>query len=84
MRTWISLFVLITNIAVAEDKLGFDDQFVGAALEYGELVGDVGIHGMMLLLQSAPRIRAAEPIGRSSIEQIGDFSAKGHYAPLSH
>ena len=65
-------------------KLGFDDQFVGAALEYGELVGDVGIHGMMLLLQSAPRDLPAEPIGRSSIEQIGDFSAKGHYAPLSH
>ena len=35
------------------DKLGFDDQLVGAAHEYGELVGDVGIHEWVLLLQSA-------------------------------
>ena len=40
MRTWISLFVLITNVAVAEDKLGFDDRVEivrGLTAEYATL-----------------------------------------------
>src|SRR5436190_10409545 len=40
MRTWISLFVLITNVGVAEDKLGFDDRVEivrGLTAEYATL-----------------------------------------------
>src|ERR1700686_5065750 len=40
MRTWISLFVLITTAAVAEDKLGFDDRVEivrGLTAEYATL-----------------------------------------------
>ena len=40
MRTWISLFILITNVAVAEDKLGFDDRVEivrGLTAEYATL-----------------------------------------------
>src|SRR5260370_19654390 len=40
MRTWISLFVLITTVAVAEDKLGFDDRVEivrGLTAEYATL-----------------------------------------------
>ncbi len=40
MRTWISLFVLITNLAVAQDKLSFDDRVEivrGLTAEYATL-----------------------------------------------
>jgi hypothetical protein len=40
MRTWICLFVLITNVAVAEEKLGFDDRVEivrGLTAEYATL-----------------------------------------------
>jgi hypothetical protein len=40
MRTWISLFVLISTVAVAEDKLGFDDRVEivrGLTAEYATL-----------------------------------------------
>ena len=40
MRTWIYLFVLITNVAVAEEKLGFDDRVEivrGLTAEYATL-----------------------------------------------
>jgi hypothetical protein len=42
----VESFLYAQRLAACElrDKLGFDDQFVGAALEYGELVGDVGVH----------------------------------------
>ena len=71
-----------SSLAPFNGKVAAIGTSAGGNLVY--MVGDVGIHGMTLLLQSAPHILATEPIGRSSIEQIGDFSAKGHYAPLSH
>jgi hypothetical protein len=40
MRTWISLFVLMTNLAVAQDKLSFDDRVEivrGLTAEYATL-----------------------------------------------
>jgi hypothetical protein len=40
MRIWISLFVLMANVAVAEDKLGFDDRVEivrGLTAEYATL-----------------------------------------------
>src|SRR5437660_8814817 len=47
-------------------KLRFDNQFVRAALEYGELMGDVEIHGMMLLLQLRTA-RSCSGIDRSGL-----------------
>ena len=47
-------------------KLCFDNQFVRAALEYGELMSDVKIHGMMLLLQLRTA-RSCNRIDRSEL-----------------
>ena len=40
------------------DELGLDDQLVGAALEDGQLVGDVGLHGAVAVCYNPAGSRA--------------------------
>jgi len=63
MRTWISLFVLITNVGMAEDKLGFDDRVEivrGLTAEYATL--------------KAYLPRSKKPL---EFESTGKYDAKG-------
>src|SRR5579863_3074474 len=71
MLIWISLLVLITNVAVAEDKLGFDDRVEivrGLTAEYATLKAYLPQSKKPLIFESTGKYdaKAWEEIGKQT------------------